>query len=149
MLADPLDQLDLLLWCQAYYNSFNHTSQADFVNSNEAVEVHVGEEAHDELTVHAVCDATVAGDRVTEVLDLEGAFQARGEEATKGRDERGKSGEDEDVHLHGCHGEVLDVREPDGKVVDVRNEDGVGGALESSPDVCSEVLVRLAIMQRM
>jgi hypothetical protein len=44
------------------------------------------------------------------------------------------------VDLHRRHGESLVGREPDGKVVGVGDEDWVGRALETGPDVGSEVL---------
>ena len=51
------------------------------------------------LAVHAVGHAAVAGDAVAEVLDVEGALEARGEEAAEGRDEGREAGEDEEVEL--------------------------------------------------
>lgn len=43
----------------------------------------------------------MARDRFAEILDLECSLQARGEEAAKGRNERGKGREHEYVQLHG------------------------------------------------
>lgn len=63
---------------------------------------------HHELTVHTICHAAVSGDRITEILDFEGSFEARGKEAAKGRDEGGECCEHEDMEL------------------DWRDDDGVG-----------------------
>lgn len=91
----------------------------------------------------------MAWDRFAEILDLERAFEAGGEEAAKGGDERGEGGEDEDVELDGGDGEgegglVEEEWGLDG--VGLGGEDGVGGALEAGEDVCAEVLAdRLAV----
>lgn len=47
----------------------------------------------------------MAGDRVAKVLNVEGAFETRGEEAAEGGDEGGEGGHGEDVELHGGDGE--------------------------------------------
>ena len=57
---------------------------------------HAGKDA---LAVHAVRHASVAGDAVAEVLDVEGALEAGGEEAAEGRDEGREAGKDEEVEL--------------------------------------------------
>ena len=77
---------------------------------NKTMIVHEGEETHDELTVHAIGDAAMTGDGFAEILDVERSFQTGREEATKGGDERGESGEDEDVELHGRQGDLLEIR---------------------------------------
>lgn len=109
------------------------------VHSNEAGVVHKCEKTHDELAIHAVCHTTVTRNGVTEVLDVESALQARSEEASKGRNERGKGCEDEDMKLHGRHLEACrDVRprgEVDWKGVGVGNEHWVGVALEAGENV--------------
>jgi len=85
----------------------------------------------------------VAGDGFAEVLDFEGAFEARGEEAAEGGDERGERCEDEDVELHrrDVQGEQGGREgQPGGEVVGVWEEDGVRGAFEAGEDVGAEVL---------
>ncbi len=72
------------------------------MHGNKTLVIHKGEKPHDELAVHPVRDAAVAGNRLAEIFDLEGAFQAGSEESAKGSDEGGESGEHEDVELHGC-----------------------------------------------
>ena len=42
----------------------------------------------------------MARNGLSEVLNFESTFEARGEEATKGRNEGGECGEDKDVKLH-------------------------------------------------
>ena len=91
------------------------------VLADEAAVVHVSEHTHqkpttappvshsgqrerkrkDALAVHAVGHAAVARDAVPEILDVERALEARGEESAKGRDERREAGEEEDVVLVG------------------------------------------------
>lgn len=86
-------------------------------------------------------------DRVTEVLDLESAFDARGEKAAEGRDQGGEGGEEENMELDrgdgdGC-GEAVAVGPgggDEGDGVGVWIEDGVGLAVEARPEVRAEVL---------
>jgi hypothetical protein len=144
MLANALHQLHLLLWCQTCDCSLDHSSKRDFVHSDEAVVIHIREETHDELTVHTICNTSMSRNRITEVLNLKGSFEAGSEKASEGSDQRSKCSEDQDVHLHWCHGEGFCEREPDWETIDVGYEDRVGGALETGPDVCSEILVLLA-----
>ncbi len=80
--------------------SLNHIPNAGLVDGNEALIVHGCEKPHDELAVHAVCDAAVAGDRLSKILDFECPFEPRGKKATEGSDQRGESREHENVHLH-------------------------------------------------
>lgn len=144
VLPHPPDELNLLLDGQAVDGRLQHGAQLDLVRGDEGVVVQVREEAHDELAVHAVRHAAVAGDGVAKVLDLEGALEARGEEAAKGGDERGKGGEVEGVQVEGRKGDGeagLDGEERDlGHLVGVREEDGVYGAFEAGEDVGAEVL---------
>mmetsp|Transcript_10244 Transcript_10244/g.30572 ORF Transcript_10244/g.30572 Transcript_10244/m.30572 type:complete len:445 (+) Transcript_10244:1418-2752(+) len=59
--------------------------------------MHVGRHHDEELAVHAVHDAAVAGDERAEVLDVVGALDGRCEEAAPGRDERRNQADDEAV----------------------------------------------------
>lgn len=70
-----LDELNLLIWAQTRNSSLKNASNIDLVKSDKSVVVHVRKEAHDELAVHAIRHATVSWNRVTEILDLEAAFQ--------------------------------------------------------------------------
>lgn len=45
-----------------------------------------GEEAHDELAVHAVSHATMSRDGVTKVLNVEGSLKSGSEETAKRSD---------------------------------------------------------------
>jgi hypothetical protein len=110
--------------------------------------IHISKEPHDELAIHAISNPAVSWNGIAKVFDFESTFETRGEETAEGSDEGGEGGEDEDVNLHGCHGEGFNIGEPDGKVVEVGDEDGIGGALEAGPDVCSEILGLLAFMQQ-
>mmetsp|Transcript_65346 Transcript_65346/g.160900 ORF Transcript_65346/g.160900 Transcript_65346/m.160900 type:complete len:502 (-) Transcript_65346:144-1649(-) len=56
----------------------------------ESGSIYSDEDRHDDLAVHAVGDAPVPRDEVPKVLDLEGALEARREEAPEGRHERGE-----------------------------------------------------------
>lgn len=82
------------------------------------------------------------GDGFSEVFYFEGAFEAGGEEAAEGSDERGKACEYEDMELHGrdVDGVWVERGEERGEVVRVRFEDGIGGAGQASEDVGAEVL---------
>lgn len=140
MFRQPPHNLNLLLGRQAHHRRLDHIPHTRLVNGNEALIIHKGEKAHDELAVHAVGDAAVAGDGFAKVFDFEGAFEAGGEEAAEGGDEGGEGGEDEDVELHGCDVDGLRVVEEVGEVVGLGDEDWVGGAGEAGEDVGAEVL---------
>jgi len=51
------------------------------------------------LAIHAVGDATVPGNTVPKVLDVECSLEPRCKEAAKGRHKRGKACKDEQVQL--------------------------------------------------
>uniref|UniRef100_A0A1Y1M5I5 Uncharacterized protein n=1 Tax=Photinus pyralis TaxID=7054 RepID=A0A1Y1M5I5_PHOPY len=85
-----LDQLDLLFRAQARNGSLKNRSDVDLVERDEGVVVHVREEPHDELTVHAIRHAAMSWNRVTEILNFEAALQSRSKEASERSDERGK-----------------------------------------------------------
>jgi hypothetical protein len=82
----------------------------------------------------------MAGYRLAEIFDLEGAFQPGREESAKGSDEGGESGEYEDVELHGC--DVDDLRqEPQvGEVVRMRDKYWVRGAGEARENIGAKIL---------
>lgn len=114
------------------------------MNLDKGVEVHVGEEAHDELAVHTVRHAAVSWDRVAKVLNLEGALKTRSEEAAERSDERRKGGERQGVQLHRrkCERDigVWWQEEELGELVGVREEDGIHVAFESRKDIGAKVL---------
>ena len=143
ILRQPPHDLYLLLTTQPLNRDLNHAAHARIMHRHEALIIHEGEHAHDELAVHAIRDASVARDGLAEVLDLESALEARGEEAAEGRDQRGKSREDEDVELDGLDGDGAGRGEwgPGGESVSAGQEDGVGRATEAGEDVCAEVLL--------
>lgn len=144
MLAQPLDNLDLISRTEAGDSLLQHTSNGYMIHSDKAGIVHESEEAHDELAIHAICHTTVTGDGITKVLNVERALQTRSEEASKGGDERGEGCKDEDVELHGSHLEacwnVRPCREVDGKGVGVGDEHWVWVALEAGEDVGTKIL---------
>lgn len=84
----------------------------------------------------------MAGDGLPKIFDFEGSFEAGGEEAPEGRDERGEGCKDEDVELHGrdVEGGGVESGEEGGEAVGVGDEDGVGCAFEPGEDVCAQVL---------
>lgn len=111
-------ELELLVESKARDDRLEHRPDGDVMRADERRVVHVREHAHQEpaahvsqisgmsqwrqknaLAVHAVGHTAVAGDRVTKVLDVERALEARGEEATKGRYERSEAGKDDEVNL--------------------------------------------------
>lgn len=147
ILGQNLHHLELLLVRQPRDGRLNHTSHSRVVRRDEAAVVEEGNRAHDELAIEAIGRTAVAGDRVAKVFDLEGALEARGEEAAKGSDERGEGGEDDHVELHGHDvegvrdGEVGgDAFGDEGNGVGARGEDGVGLAFEAGEDVGAEVV---------
>lgn len=70
-----LHQLNLLLWAQASDGSLKDRSNIDLVKCNKSVVVHVREETHDELAVHAIRHAAVSWNRIAKVLNLEATLQ--------------------------------------------------------------------------
>lgn len=143
-MAHALDKLNLLIGSQAGNGRLENSPQVDLVDRNEGVVIHVGEEAHDELAIHAVGDAAVAGDRVAKVLDLEGALETRGKETTEWGNQGRKRGQDESMELHGSKGDgpvgLLREEEQLGEVVGFGEENGVGVTLKASKNVGTEVL---------
>jgi hypothetical protein len=146
MLGKKLDKRNLLVRREASDSGFEDRSGRCFVHSDEALVVHESEEAHDELTVHAVSHAAVTRDRVTEVLDVESALEARCEEATERRDERCESRHDKNVELHRRDTDgsrkVGPVRRDERQLVNVWDEDRVGVTFQASEDVGSQVVDR-------
>lgn len=144
VLAQTLYNLNLLVRRKTVDRLLNDTTDAGLVHRNEARVVHEGEKTHDKLAIHAIRHATVSGNRVTEVLDLERTLQSGGKETAKWSNEGSKSREDKDVELHRCHsdsrGEVSPIWRDEGKTVVVRNEDGVDVALKAGEEVGTEVL---------
>ena len=91
----------------------------------------------------------MAWNRLTEVFDFEGTFEARGEEAAEGCNERGERRKDEDVKLHG--GDVngrrdlercreREVGEEGGDMVSLMYENRIWSTGEACEYVCAKVL---------
>jgi hypothetical protein len=71
------------------------------------------------LAIHPIGHTTVSGDRVSEVLDVECALEARGKEATEWSDQRGECGHYQAVDLEG---RILDCRCCSAKLVVSRDQ---------------------------
>ena len=69
----PYD-LHLLLCAQPCDGRLNDGAYACLVYRNKTLVIHEGEEAHDELAVHAVSDTSMPGNALAEILDLEGSL---------------------------------------------------------------------------
>lgn len=113
------------------------------VDGNEAGVVEEGDGAHDELAVHAVRHATVTGNAVTKVLDLESALETGCEEATERCDPGSKGSQDEGVEVERLERVRVADRETwrdEGNDVCSRSENWVGCAFQAGPDVCAEIL---------
>lgn len=139
-------ELNLLFHRQAGDGSLHHTTQADLVSRNKRVVVHECEEAHYELAVHTIRHTAVAWNGVAKVFDLKGTLQARGKETAKRRNQRGESGEDHGVNLHGLHGHA-EVRvwwkeNELGQLICVWQEDWVRLAVEACEDVRTKILMK-------
>ena len=95
MFAEALDDLHLLFRGESVDGGFDDAANRSLVDGDETVKmvslitrskgrlpmnvplvVHVSEEAHDELTIHAVGHSTVTRDRIAKVLDVESALEA-------------------------------------------------------------------------
>lgn len=139
-----LDQLDLLIRSQTVDGRLHDRAKVSLVHGDEGVVVNIGEEAHDELAVHAVSDATVARNRVAKVLNFEGALETGSEETSEGCDQRCKGTEEEGVDLNGHdrNREFRVLREEEilRERVGVGEEDGVRVTLEAAVDVGTEIL---------
>jgi hypothetical protein len=146
VLAKPQNHVHLFLEREPRDGRLDDAADARLVHGDEALVVHEGERAHDELTVHAVGDAAVARDGVAKVLDVEGALDAGGEEAAEGCDQGGEGGQDQDVELQRLDLEAGWDAGPGGQgvgeLVVVLDEDGVDLAAEAGEEVGSQVLVR-------
>ena len=119
-------ELELLINCEARDDRLQHRADRDMVCADERRVIHVCEHAHqkplspishsdasemmryrDALAIHTIRHTAVAGDRVSEVLDVECALEARSEEAAEGRDERGEASKDNKVDLEGRVGDRI------------------------------------------
>ena len=109
------------------------------IDGNKTLVIHKGKQTHDELAIHSIGDTAVTGDRFSKVFDFKSPFKARGEEASKGGDERCKCGEDENVHLHRGDGDG-GCGERDG--MEGGDEDRVRVAGKAGKNVGAEVLSR-------
>lgn len=147
--AETPDHLNDLIRLQTLNSCLHHLPDTRFVYSNETLIVHKCEKAHDELTIHTVRYPAVARNRLAEVLDLEGALESRGEEATEWRDERGEGCEDKYVKLHwsnvkncrdGKGAREREVGEHGWNVVGTGNEDWIRSARKPGENVCPKVL---------
>lgn len=139
------DKLDLLIGTETGNGHLEHVAKVDLVNSDESVIVDVCEEAHDELAVHAIRHTTVAGDGVTEVLDLECALQARGEEASEWGNQRSERGKVQRMDLHRGVGKgklsALGKEEQFGKLPGSGEENWVDVAFEASENIGAKILL--------
>jgi hypothetical protein len=139
-----LHELNLLVHRQARDGELYHVTKLHLVDGDEGVVVDMREEAHDELAIHAVRHAAVTRDGLAKVLDLEGALEPRGEEATKRSDEGGKRREDERVELHRREAQrdvgVLREEEELREAVGLGDKDRIRYTLEAGEDVGAEVL---------
>lgn len=102
--------------------------------------VHVGKESHDELAIHPVCNATMAGNRLAKVLDLEGPLEARGKETTERGNQRSERGEDQDMELDRLDPNGRSNSDPIGDVVWLKDKGRVWRALQSGQDVGTKVI---------
>lgn len=139
--AEATHNVDLLLGSQAINGDLNHVTHASLIHSNEAVIVHVGEETHNELAVHAVGDTTVARNRLAEVLDLEGTLQTGCKETPKRSDKRGECSEAEDVELDRGDEESFVYAEHIERVR-LRDKHLIGHTLKASQDVRTQIIDR-------
>lgn len=133
----------MLLGGKAGDRRLNDRTNGSLVDCDERLVVHEGEESHDELAVHAICHASVAGDRVAKILDVEGTFEARGEETTEWSDERCKCRHGQDVELHRCYRdcsrEESILWRDERKLVGPSDEDRIRFAVEAREDVGAKV----------
>lgn len=149
MLADTLHKLNLLIRSEAGNSCLDDTTQRYLIHGNEAVVVHICEEAHNKLTVHTVSHTTMSWNRVSEVLDLESALKSRSKESPEWCDERGKSCKDQNVKLHGSDRDRLGERKPKWEVISVWEEDRIWGALKTTINVGTKVLQKILVIDGM
>lgn len=144
VLAQPLDQFNLLLCGEPCYGLLDEVAHAGLVHSNEARIVHEDEEAHDKLTVHAIRHTSMTWDGVSEILDFEGTLEAGCEEATKGSNERRKCRKYQDVEVDRPdverHGDMGPCWRSEEEVVCVMEEDGVRSAVQAAVKVRAKIL---------
>lgn len=139
--AQATNDLKLFINRKTVNGGLDDVAYTGFIDSNEAVEVHEREKAHDELAVHTVSDATVARNGLAEVLDLEGPLEARRKESTERSNQRSESGESQDVELNWLHPESL-VQAKEVERVRLCREYGVWNALQTSQNIRAQVIDR-------
>mmetsp|Transcript_33914 Transcript_33914/g.89225 ORF Transcript_33914/g.89225 Transcript_33914/m.89225 type:complete len:253 (-) Transcript_33914:864-1622(-) len=95
--------------------------------SDEGSVVRLRRKPHDELTVDTIVHATMSWDDRGEVVEVVRALDAGGEEAAKGRDERGEEAQRDRMQLDRQQRDLRrepQCSEPTRYVVHVRREDG-------------------------
>jgi len=106
----------------------------------EGSEMHEGTQSHDHLTVHAVSDASMAGQDVRKVLHTKGTLHAAGKEAPERCDDGRKQCKQEGMnvnrlqrHFHPFDGHVVfqELSERAGQVIVVIKEHRVHDAFQS------------------
>jgi len=144
MLAKPFYNLHLLLKRQAYDGHFNYATNACLVRGYETLIIHIGESAHDELTVKTISNAAVARNWIAKVLDMEGPFDSRGEKSTKRSDQRGKCWEEENMELDWLNlntgGYMCPCRGVKWRVVALLYENWIDLAFETGEEVRAEII---------
>lgn len=87
-------QLELFLRLQ-HEDSLEDFSRSDDID--EAVDVHIHESGHQELTVEPVHNPAMTGDQISEIFNLERPFKSRREEASERPDDTGEERHEECV----------------------------------------------------
>lgn len=148
IVCHSFNQLNLIIDRETCDSELHNMAVGHLVLRDEGVEVHVREASHDELTIHTVGHATVSRNRVTKVLDLEGALQSRGKETSKWGDKRGERCNRNGMELDRLGGKAqgalvaIGKEEELGYLVCLRKEDRVRVALESGENVGAEIIDR-------
>lgn len=99
LLASPLISLCLFFWGSAYDPQLDNVSKSEVAGSDKAMVVHIRKKAHNELAIHTIRHSTMTWDRVSKILNLERSLKTGSKEPSKRCDERGESGEYQDVEL--------------------------------------------------
>lgn len=115
--------------------------EGHLLHRDERQVVQVQERPHQELAVHAVGDAAVAGDGVAKVLDGERALQPQSEEPAKGGDQRRERRQPQPVGVDGLDVEGVDnALEEVGHLPQLGDEHGVVFAVGEVGNVGAQVL---------
>ena len=92
-MPEHLKKFCLIIKCHGIYK-VEHFFEGIHWSVDNLSKIDVDEDAHEDLAIKTIGETTMAWDGISKVFDSESTLETRGEKATKGGDEGGKTGYD-------------------------------------------------------